>query len=172
MKTNIGFKLFEQDTFGNLYPLFIDKNTVQPMNEWIMAECYPTKGFSLRCGWHLGKDIPAAPWLLNAEGKYVGRRKGWKRVWAEVEYCADIDYTEEVQLLPGKCFKDHTPTNGFYFFRETGAGRIWIIADRIKILRVLTEDERQQILNDLGYNEMEAFEPYRQAMMKRMNKAM
>lgn len=167
MKTNVGFKLFEQDTKGNLYPLFIDKNTVQPMNEWIEAGYHPTKGFAERAGWHLGKDIPSAPWLLNAQGKYVGRRKGWHRVWGVVEYCNEIDYTEEVQKLPGKCFKDHTPKNRFYFFRETG-GRIWIIADRIKILRVLTEEERQRILSDIGYDEMKEFEPYRQAMAKRM----
>ena len=38
MKTNYGYKLFEQDPEGNLYPLFLDKDTIYPMNEWINAD--------------------------------------------------------------------------------------------------------------------------------------
>jgi hypothetical protein len=60
------------------------------------------------------------------------------------------------------------PINGFYKFRETGVNRIWIIADKMKIGRILTEKERQEILQDIGYNEQVAFEPYRQSMAKRM----
>lgn len=80
---------------------------------------------------------------------------------------ADIDYTEEVLKFPKKCFTDRLPNMGFYKFRESG-GRLWVIADRIRIIRVLSEEERQQILKDMNYDETAAFTPYRQAMAKRM----
>lgn len=169
MKIRKGYKLFEQDSKGNLYALFIDKKTVMPVGEWLKAENHPTKGFGLRPGYHIGEGIPSAPWLMSFDGTYKSQRsKYWKRVWAEVWYVADKDYTEEVLRLPKKCFVDRTPENGFYKFRETGCNRIWIIADQMKIERILTEEERMEILKSIGYDEALAFEPYRQAMAKRM----
>ena len=163
-----GYKLFEQDSEGNLYALFIDKKTNMPLGEWLKAGNYPTKGFAARPGYHIGQ-ICSAPWLMSADGTYKSQRsKYWKRVWAEVEYVADIDYTSIVEGLPKKCFVDQLPENGYYRFRETGCNRIWIIADQMRITRILSEEERQDILNEANYDEMEAFEPYRQAMAKRM----
>ena len=168
MKIERGYKLFEQDTFGNLYALFIGKTKVMPVNEWIRAEILPTKGFSVRPGLHIGQ-IPSAPWLCSFDGTYKSQRsKYWRRVWAEVEYIADNDYTSEVNQLPKRCFQDKLPENGYYKFRETGCNRIWIIADKMKITRVLSEEERVEIMHRMNYNEQEAFEPYRQAMAKRM----
>ena len=46
------YKLLRKLSDGNLYPLFIHKTYSTPINEWIQAECYPTKGFAVRCGWH------------------------------------------------------------------------------------------------------------------------
>ena len=83
------------------------------------------------------------------------------------EFVADIDYTEEVLKLKKKCFTDRLPDGGFYNFRESG-NRLWVIADRIKVTRILSEEERVQILKDMNYDDEEAFEPYRQAMAKRM----
>jgi hypothetical protein len=168
MKIKRGYKLFEQDPMGNLYPLFIGKKEVMPIGEWIKAKILPTKGFSVRPGLHIGQ-ICSAPWLMSADGTYKSQRsKYWKRVWVEVEYIADRDYSEEVEQLPKKCFQDKLPENGFYKFKETGCNRIWIIADQMRIVKVLSEEERQNILKEMNYDEMEAFEPYRQAMTKRM----
>ena len=168
MKINKGYKLFEQRDDGKLFPLFIGKTTETPMNEWVPAEIimhHPQ--FSHRPGWHLGAILPSAPWLMGANGTYKSQRgKRFKRVWCEVEYVADVDYTETVQALPKKCFIDRMPDNGFYAFRESG-DRLWIIADRIKITKILSEEERIQILNKLNYNEAEAFEPYRKVFEKR-----
>ena len=167
MNIKKGYKLFEMDEQGNLYALFIDKNTEMPINQWLKAGNFPTKGFSVRPGYHIGQ-IPSAPWLLSANGIYKSqRRKNWRRVWAEVEYIADNDYTEMVKNLPGKCMKDKLPLNGFYFFKEAGVGRIWIIADKMRITRILSEDERQSILKKMNYNEAEAFAPYKAAFEKR-----
>lgn len=168
MKTNKGFKLFEMDEQGNLYALFIDKNTTMPTREWLKAGNYPTKGFAARPGYHIGQ-IPSAPWLMSADGTYKSqRRKHWRRVWAEVEYVADVDYTSAVEHLPKKCFVDKLPEGGFYKFRETGCNRIWIIADQMKIVRVLSEAERMEVLRDMDYDEEAAAKPYMDAMKKRM----
>ena len=172
MNIKTGYKLFEQREDGKLFPLFIGKTTETPMNEWVPAEIIMEhKGFAHRPGWHLGAIMPSAPWLLSADGTYKSQRgKKFKRVWCEVEYVADVDYTSEVEKLPKKCFTDRLPDGGFYNFRESG-NRLWIIADRIKITRVIDEKERQSILKAIGYDEMKAFEPYKKALEKRMKNA-
>ena len=164
-----GWKLFEMRDDQKLFPLFINKKEETPMNKWVMAEIvdyHPS--FAHRPGWHIGTGVPSAAWLMSANGTYKSQRgKRFKRIWCEVEYVADIDYTEEVLKLPKKCFTDRLPDGGFYNFRESG-NRLWIIADRIRVTRVLGEEERLNILKELNYNEKEAFEPYRKAMAKRM----
>ena len=174
MKSNIGYKLFEQDSFGNLFPLFIDKNSPVPLNKWVPAEYHPTKGFAPRGGWHLGADVPDAPWLKSYDGTDVGyyksRWKTGKRVWCEVEYNNHHDYNEEVGKLAKKCFTDRVPDDGFYFFKEAGKG-VWIISSDMKVLRVLTEEERLQIMEDKGYDEVEAFAKYKASFEKRMKVA-
>lgn len=169
MKIKKGWKLFEMRNDGKLFPLFIGKKTETPMNKWVMAEIIMDhNGFAHRPGWHIGALMPSAPWLMGANGTYKSQRgKRFRRVWCEVEYVADVDYTDVVEQLPKKCFVDRLPDNGFYNFRESG-NRLWIIADRIRITRVISEQERQQILADMNYDEMAAFEPYRQAMARRM----
>ena len=169
MKINKGYKLFEMRDDGKLFPLFIGKTKETPMNEWVPAEIIMDhKGFSHRPGWHLGTMMPSAPWLMSADGTYKSQRgKKFKRVWCEVEYAADVDYTDIVEKLPKKCFTDRLPDGGFYNFRESG-NRLWVIADRIRITRVINENERMEILQAMNYDELEAFEPYRQAMEKRM----
>ena len=170
MKINKGYKLFEMRDDGKLFPLFIGKTKETPMNEWVPAEIIMEhKGFGHRPGWHLGAMMPSAPWLMGADGTYKSQRgKRFKRVWCEVEYAADVDYTDVVAKLPKKCFTDRLPDGGFYNFRESG-NRLWIIADRIRITRIINESERTMMLKEMNYDEMEAFEPYRRAMEKRMN---
>lgn len=169
MKTKTGYKLFEMRDDGKLFPLFIGKTKETPVNEWVMAENIEHHpGFAQRCGWHLGATMPSAPWLLGADGTYKSQRgKRFKRVWCEVKYVADVDYTEVVEKLPKKCFTDRLPDGGFYNFRESG-NRLWVIADRIKITRIIPEEERQQILKEMNYDEAAAFAPYKAAMEKRM----
>lgn len=170
MKTAIGYKLFEQKDDGKLFPLFISKTKETPVGEWVPAEIIMEhKGFAHRPGWHLGAKLPSAPWLMSADGTYKSQRgKSFKRVWCEVEYVTDIDYTSVVEQLPKKCFTDRLPDNGYYVFRESG-NRLWIIADRVKVTKVLAESERNEILSRAGYNEQEAFEPYKKRFEKRMS---
>lgn len=169
MKIHKGYKLFEMKDDGKLFPLFIGKTKETPMNEWVPAEIIEHHpNFAHRPGWHIGATIPSAPWLMGADGTYKSQRgKRFKRVWCEVEYCADVDYTEEVLQLPKKCFIDRLPDRGFYTFRESG-DRLWIIADRIRITRIISEEERMEILKSMNYDETAAFEPYKIAFEKRM----
>lgn len=164
------YKLFEQDTrTGKLYPLFIGKKEETLIGAWMHAEHIPTKGFSVRSGWHAG-FIPDAPWLKSADGAYKSQRgKCYKRVWCECECNLENDYTAQAQTQPKKCF-ERVPDNGYYFFREVG-NRIWVITSDIKITRIISEEERQKVLTEMEYDEEKAFEPYKQAMMKRMSKA-
>lgn len=169
MIKKIGYKLFEQREDGKLFPLFIGKTKETLMNEWIPAEIIMEhKGFAHRPGWHIGATMPSAPWLMSADGTYKSQRgKRFKRVWCEVEYAADVDYTNAVAVLPKKCFTDRLPDGGFYNFRESG-DRLWVIADRIKITKILTEEERVKILERICYDEVKEFEPYKKAFEKRM----
>lgn len=169
MEIKTGYKLFEMRDDGKLFPLFIGKTQETPVNQWVPAEIIMEhKGFAHRPGWHIGATMPSAPWLMSADGTYKSQRgKSFKRVWCEVEYVADIDYTEEVLQLPKKCFTDRLPDGGFYNFRESG-NRLWIIADRIRISKIINEEERMEILESMDYNEMEAFAPYKASFEKRM----
>ena len=169
MKTGIGYKLFEMNPDGKLFPLFIGKTKETELGKWIKAEYIPTKGFASRGGWHIG-SIPSAPWLMSADGTYKSKRsKYWKRVWCEIEYNANHNYDNEVNTLPKKCFIDKCPEDGFYFFKETG-NRVWVITSDIKVNKIITEEERKQILFTQGFNEVKEFEPYRIALEKRLKK--
>ena len=170
-KIKVGYKLFEMNKEGKLFPLFIGKNTETSIGEWVKAEYIPTKGFAARGGWHIGADIPDAPWLKGYDGSdlgvYKSRFSKGKRVWCEVEYNATIDYNNEAQNLPKKCFMDKVPENGFYFFREVGKGT-WVITSEIRIVRILSEAERQEVMLNKGYNEKEAYKKYKETFEKRM----
>ena len=169
MKISKGYKLFEQRDDGKLFPLFIGKTKETPINEWVMAEIIEHHpNFAHRPGCHIGAILPSAPWLMSSDGTYKSQRgKRFNRVWCEVEYVSEIDYTNVVSKLPKKCFTDRLPDGGYYSFRESG-NRLWIIADRIKITKVLSEKERLNILNKMNYDEKEAFAPYKSAFEKRM----
>lgn len=167
----IGYKLFEQREDGKIFPLFIGKTTETRIGEWIRAENIPTHGYATRPGWHCSMTIPDAPHLRGYDGSSLGpyksRFKNGKRVWCEVLYNTTVDYREEVSKLPRKCFTDKLPTNGWYLFNE-GNRSTWAISDTIKVTRILSENERQQILNAMNYDEVAAFAPYKEAFEKRM----
>lgn len=162
-KIGHGYKLFEQDTrTGKLYPLFIGSREETPVGTWMIAQNIPTKGFANRPGWHIGSSLPDAPWLKgysaeNPRGVFNSKRgKNFRRVWAEVSYPMDVDYQEELDRRGIRDIKDHTPENGYYTFRE--ANGTWIIAGALRVDRILSEEERQQIFDEAGYDEQTAWE--------------
>lgn len=171
MNSKTGYKLFEMNADGKLFPLFIGKSKETPVDEWVHAEYIPTKGFAPRGGWHIGMDVPDAPWLKGYDGSdtgiYKSRFAHGKRVWCEVEYNTTNDYNDMVKNLPKKCFEDSVPEEGFYFFREAGKGT-WCITSDIKIVRLINEDERQEILKEKEYDEAGAYKKYKESFEKRM----
>jgi len=68
----IAYKLVRQMADGTLSPLFINQRLRLNHDEWMEAECIPTKGFAVRPGWHC-TCLPKAPHLTEK-----------KRVWIEV----------------------------------------------------------------------------------------
>jgi hypothetical protein len=69
----IAYKLVRKLKNGELSPLFINKKIRIPLNVWIEAEEHPTKGFSIRKGWHCTLEVKA-PHLSEKD-----------RVWMKVE---------------------------------------------------------------------------------------
>ena len=170
-KYGIGYKHFEAKEDGRLYPLFIGKNEETPVGKWIPAEnvtYHP--GFSSRPGWHVGMDTPDAPWLRGYDGSDLGpyrsRFKNGKRVWCEVFYDMTNDYREEALKQPKKCFIDRLPENGFYWFKEGSRGT-WVITSAIMVNRVLSDEEVRNILDNMGYDPVAAYAPYKAAFEKR-----
>ena len=118
-----------------------------------------------RYGWHMGTGVPASYHLmgvgdtLNPQMVYptkqgIGHPKGSKRVWVEVHYDATNDYTDVAESNPGreKDIRGLIPFGGYYMFQEGNLSN-WIIASGIKFDHVLSEEERQAILDKAGYNE-------------------
>ena len=109
------YKLLRTKKDGKLYPLFINKTVETPIGEWMIAECHPTKGFAVRQGWHCCFK-PIAPHLKTE------LKTGEKRVWVECEV------------------EDFESYN-----RPESQGGTWILAQRMKINRMLTMEEVEQI---------------------------
>lgn len=110
----IAYKLVRLKKDGKLYPLFINKNNPTPIGEWLPAECHPTKGFAVRQGWHCCVQ-PVAPHLK------MKLTNGELRVWVEVE----VDDFE-------------------YYDRPESQGGTWILAQRMKICKMIDSDTIEQ----------------------------
>lgn len=169
-KYGIGYKLFEMNSEGKLFPLFIGKSEETKIQEWIPAMYKPTKGFAKRGGWHIGMDVPDAPWLRGYDGSDLGPYKSrfsqGKRVWCEVFYDMTNDYRTEVAKLPKKCFEDKIPDNGFYWFKEGSRGT-WVITSAIYVNKILTEEEVRCILKEKHYDPVITYDKYKKSFEKR-----
>lgn len=99
------YKLLRKKKDGKLYPLFIHKTYETPIGKWMQAECYPTKGFAVRQGWHCC-FTPLAPHLKTRLSN------GEQRVWVE---CEVEDYEK--------------------YDRPESQGGAWILAQKMKIVR-------------------------------------
>jgi hypothetical protein len=69
----IGYKLLRLRRDGTLGPLFINRELVVPVGQWLRAEDHPTQGFAHRPGWHVSPK-PHAPHLSMKN-----------RIWVKVE---------------------------------------------------------------------------------------
>lgn len=102
----IVYKLFREKE-GKLYPLFINRKEETKQGIWLQSECFPTKGFAVRQGWHCCLK-PEAPHLKK------DLKSGEHRVWVKCE-------AEGISL----------------YNRPESQGGTWALAERIKIIEIL-----------------------------------
>lgn len=163
----IAYKLFKTKK-GKLYPLYILTDNEVPMNRWIEAEsgelldngkvksklgqlCY-------RPGWHLA-DIPYAAHIGQRDEDGNLRMKT-DTVWCEVEYSDKVDYqplanqngtNKQGKVIPVKSYLKEIPKDGYYRYKTSPLMfEDWIIAGAIKVLKVLTNEEVDNICREHG----------------------
>lgn len=170
------YKLFRviKNKKGLLYPLYVLADEPTPIGEWIKAkEGIKIAGknkvkskigeLALRPGWHCS-NIPLAIHIgiKDINGNIV--KMNSQHVWCEVEYNNNHNYQKEVEeigtinnkLVPKKAYFSHIPVDGYYRYK-TNPNMLgnWIISSDIKILRVLSDDEVNNLLINKGYTPME-----------------
>lgn len=114
-----------------------------------------------RPGWHLGK-IPYAL-QFNRKNPVTGERDLFPKdfVWAEVEYAADVDYQEEAmgygvnkngKFQHSLAGLPRIPEDGYYEYRTNPnpATDPWIITGAMKVKRVLTRSEVDELVRAAG----------------------
>lgn len=149
IRTKKAYKLFRilKSRPGELFPLFIGKSIPTPIGEWVPAENTPTKGFANRPGWHMGIK-PYAPHIK--QGK---RSDGSETVWAEVEIPADVDWQSEADKTKTGDIRDRVPEGGHYRWkRSKKQGSEWIIAGAIKVNKLLTPQEVDDINSGVKFS--------------------
>ena len=169
----IAYKLCRVKTSapGKIFPLFVLANEELPIGVWLEAKCGERNNIgkvksrlgplAFRPGFHLS-DIPLA---IHIGKKVDGVIKYMHddNVWCECEYDDTINYQDEAdgngmingKFNPQRAFLKHIPEDGYYRFKTnpTMLGT-WIITGRIKILRILTDEEVAEICRRNGYEPM------------------
>lgn len=158
----IAYKQFRLDKSGQLHPLFVFHNDIIPIGKWLVAKSadHDENGkiksklgpLAYRPGWHLS-EAPYAPHIgLKENGKVKWMHPN--TVWAECEVYDEQDYTWLAHLNgtngnrfnPQKACLDHIPWGGYYWYTTNpNAFGNWLIAERIKVLRVLSDAEVEDI---------------------------
>lgn len=113
----------------------------------------------------MGTGVPSAPHLMGigtAENPVLGyysktdsgHPKGSKRVWVECSFDATTDYTDTAETNPAsdKDIRGLCPFGGYYMFQESNLSN-WVVASAIRLERIIPEAERQEIMQNAGYNE-------------------
>lgn len=177
-KTGIGYKVFRRGKDGKLYPPMVANPNGEdtPVGVWLNADAAPVAEVSktgrpkvkstgsgtlaFRPGWHLG-EIPYALQFNRKDEN--GEKTLFPKdfVWAEVEYAADNDYQDEAMkegMNPSGKFQHslaglkRVPTDGFYRYRTNPnpATDPWIITGAMKVNRILTNEEVDEIVRAAG----------------------
>ncbi len=164
----IGYKLFKIKR-NKLYPLYVLTNKEIPMGEWIEAECGELQengkvkaklgnGLCFRPGFHLA-DIPYAAHIgmRDENGNLLMKPN---TVWCEVEYSDSIDYqpiankngtNKQGKVVPVKSYLKEIPKNGYYRYKTNpNMYEDWIICGAIKVLRILSSEEVDEICLNHG----------------------
>ena len=164
---NKAYKLFRvsKKNKGSIYPLFVNADKEVPIGEWIEAECGETndKGkvksklgsLCFRPGWHLS-DIPYAPHIgrkgTSGEIEFINENY----VWCECIYSDHINYqnianengrNKKGVIIPRMAYLKEVPYNGYYRYKTNpNMYEDWIISGSIKVIRILSDYEVNEIL--------------------------
>ena len=144
----ITYKLFRVKN-GDLYPLYVQANRKMPIGEWLYAECgekvddthVKASGcggsLSLRPGWH-STLIPFTDWIgKRQEDGTLAQRSD--TVWCECE-------VEGEEIIVTNRYGLREVPNGYYYFRTNSRQKDpWIISNKLKINKVLTQEEVNKV---------------------------
>lgn len=172
---NIGYKLFRasKKNKGKIYPLFVNANKEIPIGVWVKAECGEMNdkgkvksrlgGLCFRPGYHLS-DIPCA--------KHIGRKgdsgeiefMNENYVWCECEYADKINYQPQANengknkkgiIIPKNAYLTDIPHDGYYRYKTNpNMYEDWIISGAIKVNKIMTDKEVNDILIKNGIEPM------------------
>lgn len=147
------YKLFRIKN-NKLYPLYVEADREMELGKWLDAEVgekiddthVKAKGcggsLSLRPGWHSTK-IPFTDWIgkRQPDGTLAQRSD---TVWCECE-------VEGKQLEVTDRYGSRELLNGWYYFK-TNSKQVdpWIISNKIKVNKVLTNEEVVDICKSFG----------------------
>lgn len=147
----ITYKLFRKKN-GKLYPLYVDATTEQPIGEWLYAivgnkadETHVKSRLgplSLRPGYHSTK-IPFTDWIGKKQADGTLAQKP-DTVWCECE-------VEGNQLEVTNRYGSRELLDGWYFFKTNSKQKEpWIISNKLKINRILSNEEVAEICRSKG----------------------
>lgn len=163
----IAYKLFRvmSTNKGKLFPLYVNADKPTPIGVWLDAECGELKpngkvksklgDLAFRPGWHLS-DYPLATHIGvkgdSGEIEFINAQ----HVWCECEYSDEINYQEEAnkngtkedgKFIPRDAFLKKIPENGYYRYKTNPKMfGDWIISGKLKINRILSDKEVNEIL--------------------------
>ena len=148
----ITYKMFRLKK-GKLYPLYVEADREMPQGVWLNAhigeladethvKARALSKLSLRPGFHSTK-IPFTDWIgkRQPDGTLAQRKN---MVWCECE-------VEGQEYKITTRFGSRELLDGWYYFKtNTKQKEPWIISNRLKINRVITNDEVAKICRSYG----------------------
>ena len=152
------YKLFRIKN-NKLYPMFVYANEEMPLGIWLDAKVGELKdethvksrlgALSLRPGFH-SCEVPFTDWI-GKRGKDGRLYQRPDTVWCECEIEGDqLDVSDRYGL--------RTIPDGWYYFKTRAKQPFpWIISKRIKVNRILTQQEVDELCLDNGVTAQEAY---------------
>lgn len=148
MKT---YKLFRVKG-TKLYPLYVNANKPTPIGRWVDAEVGEKKddthvksklgSLSLRPGWH-STETPFTDWIgeRQKDGTLAQKKD---TVWCECE-------VEGNQLEVNSRYGSRELLDGWYYFKTNSRQKEpWIISNKIKVNKILSNEEVATICRSKG----------------------
>lgn len=140
---------------GKIYPLYVESQKEIVLGKWLKATCGPLADethvkasgcggrLSLRPGWHT-TTIPWTDWIgeKQPDGTLARRRDS---IWCECEIRGN-----ELSVMERNGLR--TVPNGYYRFKTNSRQKDpWLISGEIKVNKILSNEEVDNICKANGY---------------------